>query len=194
MVTQTLRGMATHGALHSRGDRVQRLLRRRPVRAESERLALRRGSLVPELHRGVPGPRRARRADLRGPDAGVRGLRAAAPDAAERRPESRQLAHDRAAERVQHLGRSSASSTDNTNNNQAQPVQRLPHDRSGEGLLRHQLGEIQGRRAAAELQDPAPAQHVHEGRDVRTDHGRSHATSATRFAAGASSTTARSTR
>jgi hypothetical protein len=48
MTTQTLRGMATHGALHWRGDRVEASSASTP--ATSRRAPLQRRSFLPQLH------------------------------------------------------------------------------------------------------------------------------------------------
>jgi YVTN family beta-propeller protein len=89
MTTQTLRGLATHGGMHWRGDRVDGFF----GTGQRRFFGLRRGPVVPQLHRRLRGPGGARGPHLGRRHAEVRRLRARDHAAAEPRTRPRQLAH-----------------------------------------------------------------------------------------------------
>ena len=167
MTTQTLRGMATHGAMHWRGDRADGFFGREPARDPDgppcdEDLAFQNFIVAFEGLVGRDGPIAA--ADMQEfTDFMLAGARAAEPD-----PEPRQLAHRR---------RSRTAATRNVPGDP--PTRRQRQARQCNGC--HTLDPAQGffgtdgdQTFESETQNfkiAAPAQRVPEGRHVR-DPGR----------------------
>ena len=184
MTTQTLRGLATHGGMHWRGDRVDGFFGTDPC-TRADRRALQRGPLVPQLHRRVRGPGREGRHDHAGADAAVHGLRRCRSCCRRTRCASLDNSLDRGSERAAQTS-STAATTDTVDD-----LQRLPHPESRPGLLRHRTGEQSFEGEPQNVKVP----HL---RNVYTKVGMfgcpATPRTATRCAASASCTTAASTR
>ena len=175
MTTQSLRGMANHGPMHWRGDRTGGGSTG-PIAVAARRRRLRRGRRVQGVQRRLRGPARPRAQPLaRRRDAGVHRLHPAGHLSAEPDPQPRQLAH-------RPSSRPGATST-----SPGAPTARAALDTFFNCNGCHTL-DPDGQRGArarsspassaatasysfenetADLQGPAPAQHVPEGRHVR---------------------------
>ena len=154
MTTQSLRGMANHGPMHWRGDRTGGNDPRRPD-------AARRGRGVQEVQRRVRRPARPRAGRSptptcrRSPTSSCRSpiRRTRSARSTTRSPPDQQAGHDFFfnADRP-------TSSAD---------LQRLPHARPGARASSAPTASRPSRARPQDVQDPAPAQPVPEGRHVR---------------------------
>ena len=149
MTTQSLRGMANHGAMHWRGDRNGgngRHAADRPAQRAAEHRHLRRAGRVQVVQRRVPGLLGAQRAARRRRHAGVHRLHPAGDLSAEPDPQPRQLADRRAAGGPRLLLQPARRTAQELPSDSLPQLQRLPHARSATatrgrrrqaGLLRH---------------------------------------------------------
>ena len=168
MTTQTLRGLRNAGAMHWRGDRATGFFGSDPLDAN---LSFNNFIVAFEGLLGRDGLPSA--ADMQT----LHRLPAASAAAAESGAQSQQLAQRRPATRPQLLRRRAAVGRHRHSHPRRLDsgryrvqLRRLPSPRSRAGLLRHRRrSELRGHHADRE--DPAPAQHVSEGRHVRRAQG-----------------------
>ena len=164
MTTQSLRGMANHGPMHWRGDRTGG---NDAPSAQPDGGAFDEVAAFKQVQPGLHGSARARRAAHARGDAAVHRLHAADHVPAEPGPQPGQLAHARAAGgRDFYFGTTVAPSRGRARRATGSIPTPIPARASFKGFFGTD-GRASFDAGASVPQDPAPAQHVPEGRHVR---------------------------